>query len=57
MVFAWILIIIGIIAAAALVIYIEWGRDVSIPFPVISIIIASVCIGFGIHLFLISANI
>jgi hypothetical protein len=56
-VYAWILIVIGIISAVALVIYTEYGRDVSVPFSVTMLIIASVCIGFSIHFFLISAGV
>lgn len=53
LVFAWLLIIFGILAAIGLVIYTEFGRDVSIPFSVSMILIAAICIGFSIHLFLI----
>jgi cell division protein FtsX len=45
-----------VLAAIALVIYTEFGRDVSIPFSVIMILVASLCIGFSIHMFLISAD-
>jgi hypothetical protein len=55
-VYAWILIIIGIIAAGGLVIYTEYGRDVSVPFSVTMLIIASISIGFSIHFFLISSG-
>ncbi|MHA1453954.1 MAG: hypothetical protein ACTSRD_13925 [Promethearchaeota archaeon] len=54
LVFAWLLIIFGVLAAIALVIYTEFGRDVSIPFSVIMILVAALCIGFSIHMFLIS---
>ncbi len=53
LVFAWLLIIFGVLAAIALVIYTEFGRDVSIPFSAIMILVASLCIGFSIHMFLI----
>ncbi len=56
LVFAWLLIIFGVLAAIALVIYTEFGRDVSIPFSVIMILVASLCIGFSIHLFLIGTT-
>ncbi|MBD3352269.1 MAG: hypothetical protein GF364_12350 [Candidatus Lokiarchaeota archaeon] len=50
---AWILVIVGIIAVVALVVYTEFGRDPSIPLSILLIIIASVALGFSIHLFLI----
>ncbi|MHA1340717.1 MAG: hypothetical protein ACTSRZ_11360 [Promethearchaeota archaeon] len=49
---AWILIIIGIATLAALIIHVEFGREISIPFSVIMVIIASFSLGFGIHIFL-----
>ncbi len=54
LVFAWILIVVGVLAAIALIGYTEFGRDVSIPFSVVMIIIASLCIGFSIHMFLVA---
>ena len=50
---AWILVIIGIIALIALVVHTEFGRDISIPFSVLMVVIASFALGFGIHIFLI----
>jgi hypothetical protein len=54
--FAWFLLIIGIVAAASLVIFTEYGRDVKIPFSVLVTIIAAFSLGFSIHLFLIGSN-
>ena len=54
LVFAWILIVIGVLAAIALIGFTEFGRDVSIPFTAIMIVISSLCIGFSIHMFLIA---
>ena len=56
LVLAWLLIVFGVIAAVALIIYTQYGRDVSIPFSVIMSVIAAFCIGFSIHLFLISGS-
>ena len=54
LVFAWLLIVFGVLAAIALVIYTEFGRDVSIPFSVVMIVVTSLCIGFSIHMFLVA---
>jgi len=49
---AWILIIIGLISLISLVIHVEFGREISIPFSVIMVLITSISLGFGIHIFI-----
>ncbi|MGV9171537.1 MAG: hypothetical protein ACOC44_01130 [Promethearchaeia archaeon] len=51
-VFAWIFLIIGIIALVVLVLYTKYGRELSIKLSVISITLASVFLGFSLHFFL-----
>ncbi|MFO8019421.1 MAG: hypothetical protein R6U96_12375 [Promethearchaeia archaeon] len=51
-VFAWIFLVIGIIALTVLVLYTKYGREISIKLSVLSITIASIFLGFSLHFFL-----
>ena len=53
-VFAWIFLVIGITAIIILIIYSKYGRELSVRLSVISIIIASIFLGFAFHFFLLS---
>ena len=51
---AWIFLIIGITALTVLVVYTRYGREKSVRLSVLSIIVASVFLGFSIHFFLLN---
>ncbi|MFX1424915.1 MAG: hypothetical protein ACFFBE_00560 [Promethearchaeota archaeon] len=51
---AWLFLFIGLTALAVLVIYTRYGREKSVQLSVISIIVASVFLGFSIHFFLLN---
>ena len=51
---AWIFLLIGLAALTVLVIYTRYGREKSVRLSVISIIVASVFLGFSIHFFLLN---
>lgn len=53
-VLAWTFSVLGIIALISLILYTKYGREISIKFSVITIVIASSFLGFAIHFFLIS---
>ncbi|HDZ18250.1 MAG TPA: hypothetical protein ENH75_08170 [archaeon] len=53
-IFGWIFLFIGIISLIVLIIYSKYGRELSIRLSVISIIFASVFLGFALHFFLLS---
>ncbi|MFX0083169.1 MAG: hypothetical protein ACFE94_15605 [Candidatus Hodarchaeota archaeon] len=53
-VLAWLFLIIGLVALTVLVIYTRYGREKSVQLSVISIIIASIFLGFSIHFFLLN---
>ncbi|MHA2390953.1 MAG: hypothetical protein ACXAEX_03215 [Promethearchaeota archaeon] len=53
-VLAWIFLIIGLVALTILVVYTRYGREKSVRLSVISIIIASIFLGFSIHFFLLN---
>ncbi|MFX1376865.1 MAG: hypothetical protein ACFFA0_13740 [Promethearchaeota archaeon] len=53
-VLAWIFLVVGLIALAVLVIYTRYGREISVRLSVLSIIIASIFLGFSIHFFLLN---
>jgi len=53
-VLAWLFLIIGLVALTVLVIYTRYGREKSVRLSVISIIIASIFLGFSIHFFLLN---
>ncbi|MFX0106490.1 MAG: hypothetical protein ACFE75_13525, partial [Candidatus Hodarchaeota archaeon] len=50
-VFAWIFLIIGLTSLTILIIYTKYGREVSVRLSIISIVIASVFLGFAFHFF------
>ena len=56
LVWAWILIVIGIIFSVLLVFFTEYKRKErdSVKFTAISILIASFCLGIGLHLLLVA---
>ena len=51
---AWIFLIIGLVALTVLVVYTRYGREKSVRLSVLSIIVASVFLGFSIHFFLLN---
>ncbi|UCD02091.1 MAG: hypothetical protein JSV23_03485 [Promethearchaeota archaeon] len=53
-VFAWIFLIIGLTSLTILIIYTKYGREVSVRLSIISIVIASIFLGFAIHFFLLT---
>jgi len=53
-VLAWLFLFIGLVALIVLVVYTRYGREKSVRLSVISIIIASIFLGFSIHFFLLS---
>lgn len=53
-VLAWIFLIIGLVAIAILVVYTRYGREKSVRLSVISIVVASIFLGFSIHFFLLN---
>ncbi|MFX1324177.1 MAG: hypothetical protein ACFE8N_04415 [Promethearchaeota archaeon] len=53
-VLAWIFFVIGLAAIAILVIYTRYGREKSVRLSVISIIVASIFLGFSIHFLLLN---
>jgi len=56
LIFAWIFLIIGLIAIVVLVLYTKYGREISIKLSVIAITFASIFLGFSFHFFLINAG-
>ncbi|MBY8982976.1 MAG: hypothetical protein KGD57_08510 [Candidatus Lokiarchaeota archaeon] len=54
---AWLFVVFGIIVFIMLLVYAKYGRDLSIKYALIFIIIASVLLGFSIHFFLVSFGI
>ncbi len=53
-VFAWLFLIIGLVSLIVLIIYTKYGREVSVRLSIISIVIASIFLGFALHFFLLS---
>jgi len=53
-VLAWLFLFIGLVALTILVVYTRYGREKSVQLSVVSIIIASIFLGFSIHFFLLS---
>ena len=51
-VFAWIFLSLGLVAIVVLIIYTKYGREISIKLYVISIVFASIFLGFAFHFFL-----
>jgi len=50
-VFAWVFLIIGLVSLTILIIYTKYGREVSVRLSIISIVIASIFLGFALHFF------
>ncbi|MFX1302803.1 MAG: hypothetical protein ACFE9X_05550 [Promethearchaeota archaeon] len=50
-VFAWLFLIIGLVSLTILVLYTKFGRDVSVRLSIISIVFASIFLGFALHFF------
>jgi hypothetical protein len=53
-VIAWIFLFIGLASLTILIIYNKYGREVSIRLSILSMVIASIFLGFAIHFLLIS---
>ncbi len=53
-VFAWLFLIIGLVSLTILILYTKYGREVSVRLSIISIVIASIFLGFALHFFLLS---
>jgi hypothetical protein len=52
----WILIIMGAIVAALLVLHVESEKKLSFKFTIISVIILSFCIGYGVQFWLLASG-
>ncbi|MEX2684636.1 MAG: hypothetical protein Q6373_023900 [Candidatus Sigynarchaeota archaeon] len=52
----WLLIIVAAILFVFVVLHVESGKKLSLKFTTISVIIASFCIGYGIHFLLLNAG-
>ncbi|MFX1393012.1 MAG: OST5 family protein [Promethearchaeota archaeon] len=53
-VFGWIFLVIGFVSLAVLILYTKYGREVSIRLSIITIIVASIFLGFGFHFILLN---
>lgn len=53
-VLGWIFLFIGLTALIVLVLYTRYGREISIRLSIITIIVASIFLGFGFHFILIN---
>ena len=53
-IFGWIFLFIGIASLIVLIIYSKYGREISVRLSVISIVFASVFLGFALHFLLLS---
>ncbi|TFG03140.1 MAG: hypothetical protein EU540_00275 [Promethearchaeota archaeon] len=53
-VLGWIFLFIGLTALIVLVLYTKYGREISIRLSIITIIVASIFLGFGFHFILIN---
>ena len=51
---AWIFLFIGIISLIILIVYTKYGREISVRLSVITVIIASIFLGFSFHFLLLS---
>jgi len=54
---AWIFLLIGIFSVVLLIIYTNYGRELSMKITIVSIMFASVFLGFATHFFLTSIGI
>ena len=52
-VLGWIFLFIGLVSLIVLVLYTRYGREVSIRLSIITIVVASIFLGFGFHFILI----
>jgi len=53
-VLGWIFLFIGLTALIVLVLYTRYGREISIRLSIITILIASIFLGFGFHFILLN---
>ncbi|TFG07386.1 MAG: hypothetical protein EU539_05035 [Promethearchaeota archaeon] len=53
---AWIFFSLGIVSLIILVLYTKYGREISIKLSVITILLASLFLGFAFHFFLLNAG-
>jgi hypothetical protein len=53
-VLGWIFLVIGLISLTVLILYTKYGREISIRLSIITIIIASIFLGFGFHFILLN---
>ena len=53
-VLGWIFLFIGLTALIVLVLYTRYGREISIRLSIITIVVASIFLGFGFHFLLIN---
>ena len=53
-VLGWIFLFIGLTALIVLVLYTRYGREISIRLSIITIVVASIFLGFGFHFILIN---
>jgi len=53
----WLFIIVAVIFGALLVLHVESEKKLSLKFTIISVIILSFCIGYGVHFWLLAAGV
>ncbi|NMC07461.1 MAG: hypothetical protein GYA24_19755 [Candidatus Lokiarchaeota archaeon] len=52
----WLLIILAVVFLVLVVLHVESDKSLSLKFTIISVVIASFCIGYGIHFLLLNAG-
>jgi len=53
-VLGWIFLFIGLTALIVLILYTRYGREISIRLSIITIVVASIFLGFGFHFILLN---
>ncbi|MFX0188244.1 MAG: OST5 family protein [Candidatus Hodarchaeota archaeon] len=53
-VLGWIFLVIGLISLTILILYTKYGREISIRLSIITILVASIFLGFGFHFILLN---
>jgi hypothetical protein len=53
-VLGWIFLFIGLVSLIVLVLYTRYGREISIRLSIITIVVASIFLGFGFHFILLN---
>jgi hypothetical protein len=55
-VLGWLLIVVAAIFLVLIVLHVESEKKLSLKFTIISLVIASFCVGYGIHFLLLNAG-